>query len=70
MGCRRRNKRIKTVEIWFHLGRGTSWEEGGDEDDEDELTQSKLVWWSLYSVLLLFAAPGSFSCNLAIVVLT
>lgn len=37
-----KEKRIKTIEIWFYLKRGTSWKEGG-EDDEDELTQSELV---------------------------
>lgn len=26
-------KIIKTVEIWFYLGRGMCWEEDGDEDD-------------------------------------
>lgn len=42
-----KKKRITTIEIWFYLERGTRWKKGGDEDDEDELTQSKLVWRSL-----------------------
>lgn len=32
-------KRIKTGGIWFYLERGTCGKEGGDEEDEDELTR-------------------------------
>lgn len=62
---KKKRKRIKTVEIWFLSGGGAGvGKRVGDEDDEDERTQSKLVRRSPHSVLLLFTAPGSFSCNL------
>lgn len=64
MGCWRRKKIIKTVEIWFYLGRGMCWEEDGDEDDGRWANTEQAGVKVPYSVLLLFTAPGSFSCNL------
>lgn len=62
-GCWEEEEGIKG--IWVYLERGTSWgKKGGDEGDEGELTRSVPVRRTPYSVLLLFTAPGSFSCNL------
>lgn len=69
-GCWRRKKNYDHRDLVLPGERGvgvgwggTSWKEGSNEDDEDELTERSGVMVP-YSVLLLFTAPGSFSCNL------